>query len=62
MNHIAIEKTGLFAHESVYWIHMNTDLEDTLKNCPTYLDFQATQHRGKTVDTKYQGGYGICWS
>ena len=26
------EKTGLLAHKSIYWININTDVEETVKN------------------------------
>ena len=28
---------------------MNTDIEDTIKNCPTCLNFQANQIKDKTM-------------
>ena len=42
MNHIGIRKTRLVARKSIFWINMNADIEETVKNCPTCLDFQAT--------------------
>ena len=36
MNYMVIEKIRLFACESIYYINMNTDIEGTIKNCPTW--------------------------
>ena len=41
LNHMDTKKTRLLACESMYWINMNTDAEETVRNCPTGLDFQA---------------------
>ena len=46
-NHIGIEKTKLLTHESVYWININTDIENHIKSCNTCLEFQQTQPRGR---------------
>ena len=49
------EKKRLLTCESIYWINMNADIEDTVKNCPTCLDFQATQPKDKTISHKIPG-------
>ena len=40
--HMGIEKTHL-TRESVYWINMNTTIEQTAKQCSTCLEYQWTQ-------------------
>ena len=47
INHRGIDETRLLACKSFYWISMNTDKEDTIKNCLTCLDFQMTQLKDK---------------
>ena len=49
LNHIGIEKTKVLAHESVYWIDINTDIEKHIKNCNMCLEFQQTQPKEKMV-------------
>ena len=39
--HMGIEKTRLPASESIYWINMNSDIEEMVKYCSTCLGFQA---------------------
>ena len=41
--YMEIEKTGLLAHKSVYWLNMNTGTDNTLKQCVTFLDYKNTQ-------------------
>ena len=36
-----IERTRLLECKTIYWIDMNTDIDDNQKS-PTYLDFQTT--------------------
>ena len=55
MNHMGIEKTRLLACKSIYWINMNADIKDAVKNCPTCFDFQATQLKHKTISHKIPG-------
>ena len=47
INHMGIDKTRLLVHESVYWIGMNADIENHIKNCSTCHDFQQTQPKEK---------------
>ena len=49
INHLGIEKTKITAKESIYWIKINTDIDNTIKNCPTCLEFQATQPKDKLI-------------
>ena len=42
-------KTGMLAFESVYWINMKSDIEVTIKNCPTFLDYMTTQPHNKVM-------------
>ena len=39
-NHMGIEKTRLLVHESVYWVNMNADIENAVKQCSTHLEYQ----------------------
>ena len=41
LNHMDIEKTRLIVFESMYWVNINANIEETIKNCPTCLDFQT---------------------
>ena len=43
LSHVGIEKTKLLAWESVYWININDDIENHIKNCTTCLTYQQTQ-------------------
>ena len=54
INHIGIEHIRLLACESIYWINMNTGKDETLKNYPTCLDFQAAQCRDKIISHEIQ--------
>ena len=40
--HMGIEKTRLFAFESISWVNMNVNINEMIKNCPTCLDFHVT--------------------
>ena len=42
--------------DSVYWIYMNDDIDETLNNCHIYLDIQAKQPKDKTVLHEIPGG------
>ena len=42
-NHLGTEKTHMLTRESVYWISMNTDIEQTMKQCSTYPEYHYTQ-------------------
>ena len=39
----------LLACESVYWVNMNADIKNTMKQCTTCLDYQQTQPHEKTT-------------
>ena len=47
--HMGIEKTELLACESIYWVNINNDIENYVKNCSTCLDFQQKQPKEKTI-------------
>ena len=34
LSHIGVENTWLQAHESMYWINVNADIEKIMRNCP----------------------------
>ena len=46
-NHMVIEKMRLVEHESVHWLNMNTNIENTMKQCERCLDYQHTQPQEK---------------
>ena len=48
-NHIQIEKTRLLASKSVYWVNMNADIENTVKQSYTWLEYQNMQLQEKTI-------------
>ena len=43
------------AHESIYWINMNAEIEDTIRNWPLCLDFQAASPKDMTLSHEIQG-------
>ena len=49
VNHMGIEKTKLLACELVYWVNINDDNENCIKNCTTCLTFQQTQPKDKVI-------------
>ena len=55
LNHMGIEKTYLLVCQYINWINMKADIEETIKNCPTCLVFQATLHKDKTMSHKISG-------
>ena len=40
LRHMSIVKTRLLACESIYWVNMNANIEETVTNCSIWLDFQ----------------------
>ena len=40
---MGIEKMHLLVRELVYWINMNTDIEQTVRQCSTCLEYHHTQ-------------------
>ena len=49
INHIGIENMRLLTCKSIYWISPNADIEDTIKNFPLYLNFQAIQSKDRNL-------------
>ena len=49
VNHMGIEKTKLLACKSIYWVNVNNDIENYIKNCSTCLEFQQTQPMDKII-------------
>ena len=47
LNDMGIEKMYVLGHEDIYWVNMNVNTEDKIKNCPTCPDFKATQSKEK---------------
>ena len=50
-----IEKAKLLEHEAIYWININTDINENTKNCPTCLNFQAAQAKDKALSHEIPG-------
>ena len=49
VNHMGMmEKTKLLVHKSVYWVNINSDIEN-YKNCTTCLTFQQIQPKEKII-------------
>ena len=41
-NHMGTDKARLLPRESVYWVNMNADMENAIKQCATCLEYQKT--------------------
>ena len=46
---MGIKNTKLLACKSVYWVNINNDIENHIKNCSTCLEFQQTQPKEKNI-------------
>ena len=46
-SHMAIEKTKLLAHDSVFWSNINANIKSYIKHCTTCLEYQQTQPKEK---------------
>ena len=46
LNHMVKEKTQLLAHESIYWININTDIEE-MKKLPHKPGFSSNTTKGE---------------
>ena len=42
LNSMGRKKTSLLTHETIYLVNTNADIEETIRNCLTCLNFQAT--------------------
>ena len=42
-NHMGIEKTRLLVYKSVYWVNMNADIENAVKQYSTCIECMNTQ-------------------
>ena len=49
VNHMGIEKTKLLMCKTVYWVNINNNIENHVKNCSTCLEFQQTQPKEKII-------------
>ena len=49
LHHRGIEKTNLLVHKLVYWVNINTDIEDHIKGFNTCHEFQQTQPKEKII-------------
>ena len=45
IKNMGIEKTKLLMHESVYWVNIDNDIENHIKNCHTCLEFSRHSQR-----------------
>ena len=44
-SHMGIEKTRLLAYESIYWININADIEETVNIVPLALIFKQQKQK-----------------
>ena len=49
LNHMGIEKMKLLMCKSVYWVNINTNIENHIKSCNTCLEFQQMQCKEKVI-------------
>ena len=49
VNHMGIKKKKLLACKSIYWVNINNDIENYVKNYSTCLEFQQMQPREKNI-------------
>ena len=49
VNHMGTEKTNLLVHESVYFVNINNDIENYIKNCTMHLTFQQVRPKEKII-------------
>ena len=49
LKHMGIKKTKLFMCESVYWVNINNNIDNHIKNCNICLEFQQTQPKEKIL-------------
>ena len=55
INHIGIEKMRTLACQSIYFINVNANIEETIKNYPTYLEFQTAWPSNKVLSHNILG-------
>ena len=46
---MGIKKTRLLAHKLVYWMNMNADIKNTVKQYATCLNYQKTQPHWRMI-------------
>ena len=49
VNHMGIEKKQSYAHISVYWVNIDDDTENHIRNCATCLTFHHTHPKDKMI-------------
>ena len=49
LNYMGIKKTKLLTCKSVYWVNINNDMENHIKNYNMCLEFQQTQPKAKMI-------------
>ena len=49
INHMGMDKTKLLACDSIYWVNINDDINNFIKNCTTCLLFQQPQPKDKMI-------------
>ena len=57
-SHIGIEKTRLLAHESIYWININTDIGNAIKIALYVLIFRWHIQKIRCCHIRYQADHG----
>ena len=48
-NHFDFEKIRLLATDLLYWVNMNADIGNSIKQCATCLEYQQTQPEEKAI-------------
>ena len=48
-NNMGTEKTRLLTREAVYWVNMNTDIKNTMRQSVTCHKYQQTQSQETTI-------------
>ena len=51
-NHMSIEKIRLLVCESVYLVDINVKIKNTVKQCPTYMEYMQIQLHENTIPYK----------
>ena len=57
----ALKKRRLPVKESGYWVSMKVDIEHTVKQCTTCLEYQQMQSQESMLPMKYHADHGR-WS
>ena len=52
---MATERRRLLVRHSIYWDHINVDIENAIKNSSSCLEFKATQPKDKLIPRDIPG-------